>query len=84
MPAAREENGFRITVQELAAVVTPATRAVVLNSPANPTGGILSQEDLEGIDEATIANYNLSDRTACTICMNWLVEGIQGTIPAMP
>jgi basic membrane protein A len=49
-----------------------------------PAGESLTQEDLEGIDAAMIAADNLTGRTACTICMNWLVEGIQGTIPAMP
>jgi basic membrane protein A len=49
-----------------------------------PEGQSLTQEDLEGIDAGTIAAFNLTDRTACTICMNWLVEGIQGTIPPMP
>lgn len=49
-----------------------------------PDGVSLTQEDLEGIDAGTIKAFNLTDRTACTICMNWLVEGIQGTIPAMP
>jgi basic membrane protein A and related proteins len=49
-----------------------------------PDGVSLTDEDLEGIDAATIKANNLQDRTACTICMNWLVEGIQGTIPPMP
>jgi len=49
-----------------------------------PEGQALTQEDLEGIDAGTIEAFNLSDRTACTVCMNWLVEGIQGTIPPMP
>jgi basic membrane protein A len=49
-----------------------------------PAGVSLTQEDLEGIDAGTIEAFNLSDRTACTVCMNWLVEGIQGTIPPMP
>lgn len=49
-----------------------------------PAGQSLTQEDLEGIDAGTIAAFNLTDRTACTICMNWLVEGTLGTIPPMP
>ena len=49
-----------------------------------PAGVSLTDEDLQGIDAATISANNLTDRTACTICMNWLVDGIQGTIPAMP
>jgi basic membrane protein A and related proteins len=49
-----------------------------------PDGVSLTDEDLQGIDAATIKSNNLAGRTACTICMNWLVDGIQGTIPAMP
>jgi len=49
-----------------------------------PEGQSLTQEDLEGIDAGTIKAFNLTDRTACTVCMHWLAEGIQGTIPAMP
>ncbi len=49
-----------------------------------PDGVSLTDEDLQGIDAATIKANGLTDRTACTICMNWLVEGIQGTIPPMP
>jgi basic membrane protein A len=49
-----------------------------------PAGQTLSQEDLEGIDAGTISFFNLTDRTACTVCMNWLNEGVQGTIPPMP
>jgi basic membrane protein A len=47
-------------------------------------GQLLTQEDLEGIDAGTIKAFTLADRTACTICMNWLVEGVLGTIPPMP
>jgi basic membrane protein A len=49
-----------------------------------PDGVSLTDEDLQGIDAATIKASNLTGRTACTICMNWLADGIQGTIPAMP
>jgi basic membrane protein A len=49
-----------------------------------PDGQTLTVEDLFGIDEATIKSMNLTGRTPCTICMNWLADGIQGTIPPMP
>lgn len=49
-----------------------------------PAGVSLTDEDLQGIDAATITASNLTGRTACTICMHWLAAGIQGTIPAMP
>jgi basic membrane protein A and related proteins len=49
-----------------------------------PAGQSLTDEDLQGIDAATISANNITGRTACTICMHWLVNGIQGAIPAMP
>src|SRR5947209_2572496 len=45
----REENGWRYDVDELASLITPRTRALVLNSPQNPTGGMLMREDMEAI-----------------------------------
>jgi aspartate aminotransferase len=42
----REERGFRMDLDELAGLVTPRTRLLVLNSPQNPTGGVLTQEDV--------------------------------------
>ncbi|MBI4529641.1 MAG: pyridoxal phosphate-dependent aminotransferase [Deltaproteobacteria bacterium] len=47
--ATREDNGFRITPEELRAALTPRTRAFVLNSPSNPTGGAYSSQDLEAL-----------------------------------
>jgi aspartate/methionine/tyrosine aminotransferase len=45
----RQENDFRLDVDELASLVTPRTRLLVINSPANPTGGVLTRDDLERI-----------------------------------
>jgi aspartate aminotransferase len=45
----REENGFKVTPEELASAVTPRTRAVILNSPANPTGSVYRREELEAL-----------------------------------
>jgi aspartate aminotransferase len=47
----RQERDFRLDVDELASLVTPRTRLLILNSPANPTGGVLTREDLERIAE---------------------------------
>ncbi len=47
----RQSNGFRLDVDELASLITPRTRLLVLNSPANPTGGVLTRGDLEQIAE---------------------------------
>ena len=48
----REEKDFRLDVNELADLVTDRTKLVVLNSPHNPTGGVLSQQDLRDIAAA--------------------------------
>ena len=45
----REERGFRMDLDELAALVTPRTRLLILNSPQNPTGGVLTRQDIEFI-----------------------------------
>jgi len=45
------ENQFRLDVEELARLITPRTRLLIINSPANPTGGVLTRADLERIAE---------------------------------
>src|SRR2546425_7159560 len=43
----REETGFRIDLDELASLVTPKTRMLIINTPQNPTGGVLTEEDID-------------------------------------
>lgn len=45
----KEENGFKITPEELTKHLTPKTRAIVINSPSNPTGATYSKLELEVI-----------------------------------
>ncbi|MDA8229069.1 MAG: pyridoxal phosphate-dependent aminotransferase [Desulfitobacterium hafniense] len=45
----REENGFRMDVDELRSLITDKTKMLILNSPQNPTGAILTREDIEDI-----------------------------------
>ncbi|MGI8548440.1 MAG: pyridoxal phosphate-dependent aminotransferase [Gemmatimonadaceae bacterium] len=45
----REETGFTFTPEDLAALITPRTKVIFICSPSNPTGGVLSKSDLEGI-----------------------------------
>jgi aspartate/methionine/tyrosine aminotransferase len=45
----RQSNDFRLDVDELASLITPRTRLLVVNSPANPTGGVLTRADIERI-----------------------------------
>ena len=52
----RQENGFRFDPEEFEANLSDRTRLVILNSPANPTGGVLTADDM-----ATLAGI-MSDR----------------------
>ncbi len=45
----KEENGFVLTADELKAHITPATKALILNSPSNPTGATYSKAQLESL-----------------------------------
>ena len=47
--ALRPEAGFRMQPADLAAGITPRARAVLLNSPHNPTGAVLGRAEMEGI-----------------------------------
>jgi aspartate aminotransferase len=50
----RQKNDFRLDVDELAALITPRTKLLVINSPANPTGGVLTRGDIERIAELAL------------------------------
>ncbi len=47
--ALREEKNWRLDLDELAAKITPRTKIVVVTSPHNPTGGVLTRDDLQTI-----------------------------------
>ena len=48
----REERDFRLDVNELAGLITDRTKLIILNSPQNPTGGIITKKDVEDIAAA--------------------------------
>jgi aspartate aminotransferase len=45
----REAENFRITADAIESAITPRTKAIILNSPSNPAGSVVSAEDLERI-----------------------------------
>ena len=47
----REERDFSFDVNELASLITDRTRLIIINSPQNPTGGVLTQQDIRDIAE---------------------------------
>ncbi|EAL4049665.1 aminotransferase class I/II-fold pyridoxal phosphate-dependent enzyme, partial [Campylobacter coli] len=54
----KEENQFRLTPEELEAAITPKTKAIILSFPNNPTGAVMSREDLEAIAKV-ILKHNI-------------------------
>jgi len=54
----REELDFRLDVDELASLINDRTKLIILNSPQNPTGGVLEKDDIDRIARA-IADRNI-------------------------
>jgi aspartate aminotransferase len=48
----REENDFSLDVHELTSLISSRTKLIILNSPQNPTGGVLPRRDVERIADA--------------------------------
>ena len=80
-----EENDYRIEVGLLERYVTPRTKMLWLNSPANPTGHVLSKNDLEAV--ATVAERNNLLVFADEIYEKLIFDGTEhvsvGSLPGM-
>ncbi|WP_303886381.1 pyridoxal phosphate-dependent aminotransferase [Abiotrophia defectiva] len=50
----KEANDFRLTAEELEAAITAKSKALILSFPNNPTGAVMSKEDLEAIAEVIV------------------------------
>lgn len=59
----KKENNFKITREELENAITPRTKAILLNTPSNPTGAVYSEKELRDIAEVAVAKnlYVVSD-----------------------
>ena len=59
----KEENNFKFTIDDLRAVITPKTRAIVINSPSNPTGMVYTADELKAIADLAVEKdlYVVSD-----------------------
>ena len=51
-----EETGFQMDLEEVKAKITPKTRAIVIITPNNPTGGVLSEDVLRELSEIAVQN----------------------------
>jgi aspartate aminotransferase len=78
----REERDFSLDVDELASLITDRTRLIILNSPQNPTGGVMQRKDVEQVAQI-IGDRNilvLSDE----IYSRLLFEGEHFSIMSVP
>lgn len=73
-----EAEDFRITSAMIEAAITPKTRAIILNSPSNPSGAVVSPEDLEAIIRLAHkhAIYVLLDE--CYVYLNYTGDIVSG------
>ena len=71
----KEEDGFEFTPQQLINAITPKTKALILNSPSNPTGMLYEEEKLRKIAEIAVENdiFVISDE----IYENLIYDGKQ-------
>ena len=79
-----EEKDFSLDTEHLEKLITPKTKLIILNSPQNPTGGMLSHHDLEQIAEIAIRHnlWVLSDEIYSRIIYSGKFESIS-SLPGM-
>jgi len=65
----REEDGFRLTAEQVRNAVTERTKLLVLPFPSNPTGAVMTREDLEAVAEVLRGTdiFVLSDEIYCEL-----------------
>jgi aspartate aminotransferase len=56
----REANGFAFSADETLSLITPRTRLLILNSPANPTGGVTPRAEIERLVAGLAAHPNVA------------------------
>lgn len=58
-----KENGYKVTAEQIAAACTDKTKAVIINTPSNPTGMIYNREELQNIADVVVEKdiYAVSD-----------------------
>ena len=71
---ADESQGFRVTAEMIERLVTPRTKMIILNSPSNPSGAVMSPKDLKAVVQLAAARgiWVLSDE--CYVYLNYTGE----------
>jgi aspartate aminotransferase len=81
----RESLGWRYDLDEMRRAITPRTRAIYINSPHNPTGGVLAREDIETIADiaGTRGIWVLSDEAYEDVLFDGAEHVSIGSLPGM-
>lgn len=75
--ARREGNNWRLDPADLAAAVTPATKLIFLSNPNNPTGALMSGDDLHAI-------VQIADRVGAWVLVDEVYAGLEWDGPRPP
>lgn len=76
--AIREDRDFRMDLEQVEGTITAKTRMIIINSPQNPTGGVLTEGDLDRLAELALAHdlWVVSDEIYSEICFQELPRPI--------
>ena len=77
----KEENGFQIDLKEMESLITDKTKMIVICSPSNPIGSVLTDENLEGLGELV----KDKDLIICSdeIYERLVYDGVKAVSPAL-
>lgn len=80
-----QENGFSLQAEEIEKHITPRTKILMMNSPNNPTGAVMSQKDLEAVAEVAMRHDLLviSDEVYCELLYDGEHHRSIASIPGM-
>ena len=73
-----EEENFRITAHAIERAITPRTKAIILNSPSNPAGAVVSAQDLERIVQLAHERGIFLLLDECYVYLNYAGKPVSG------
>jgi aspartate aminotransferase len=73
-----EEENFRITAHAIERAITPRTKAIILNSPSNPAGAVVTQQDLERIVQLAHERGIFLLLDECYVYLNYAGKPVSG------
>ena len=72
----QESDGFRLTADMIAAAITPRTRAIILNTPCNPSGAVMTVDDMRAIAKLATDRGIFIIADECYVYLNYARDPI--------